>query len=81
MKPSNSVHRDMLEALYRCLHSVLNDHEAVQRSNELTPRHLLPPATQTGLPGRPRYNITSLQISHCISIGIELAADCNILWI
>lgn len=60
---------NLLGSLYRCFRNLLHDHEARQRSTEVTP-NLTPPTTLTGQPGRPRYSIAAEQISHCVSIGM-----------
>lgn len=68
---TDHVYRIMIEELYSCFKSVLEEYIAMQRSSESTPRCLIPPTRRTGCPGRPQYDITSLQISHCISIGMN----------
>lgn len=65
--PSNRDVCHLLESLHRCFCNLLREHEARQRSADA---NLLPPTTFTGQPGRPRYTITSQQISHCVSIGM-----------
>ncbi|XP_047223562.1 uncharacterized protein LOC124869640 isoform X2 [Girardinichthys multiradiatus] len=65
------AYRTMIEDLYTCFQSILEEYDAMLRSHELNPRCLLPPTKWTGFSGRPRYDITSLQISHCISIGMN----------
>ncbi|XP_047248274.1 uncharacterized protein LOC124884403 isoform X2 [Girardinichthys multiradiatus] len=65
------AYRTMIEDTYTCFQSILEEYDAMLRSHELNPRCLLPPTKWTGFPGRPRYDITSMQISHCISIGMN----------
>lgn len=61
---------DLLGSLYRCFHNLLHEHEARQRSTEVT-TNLAPPTTLTGHSGQPRYSIAADQISHCVSIGMS----------
>ncbi|XP_047241299.1 uncharacterized protein LOC124880286 isoform X2 [Girardinichthys multiradiatus] len=65
-------YRTLIEDLYTCFQSILEEYDAMLRSHEMNPRCLLPPTKWTGFPGRPQYDITALQISHCISIGMNL---------
>lgn len=55
----------LLGSLHRCFHNLLYEQEGRRRSADAN--ILLPPITFTGQPGRPRYTITSEQISHCKS--------------
>lgn len=71
IEPRYNAYRTMIEELYSCFQSVLEEYAAIQGSPELTPRCLLPPTRWTGFPGRPQYDITALQISHCISLGMN----------
>ena len=59
-----------MEALYGCLCSILSEHEATQRSNDAANTGLVPPTSLISFPGRPRYSITSEQISHCVLMGM-----------
>lgn len=65
--PWNRDVYEILGSLHRCFYNLLHEHEARQRSADA---NWLPPITFTGHPGRPRYTITSQQISHCVSIGM-----------
>ncbi|KAK0153675.1 hypothetical protein N1851_004538 [Merluccius polli] len=68
-----------MEVLYGCLCSILSEHEATQRSNDAANTGLVPPTSLISFPGRPRYSITSEQISHCVLMGMnwKRIASCN----
>lgn len=68
--PDNCDTSEILQLLYRCFLSLLRQHE--DRQSECptieTNNVPLPGTILTGLPGRPRYSITTEQIYHCVSI-------------
>lgn len=61
-----------LENLYSCLSNILQSyqHSLAHGQRELTTARV-PPTIPTGYAGRPRYNITSEQITHCLSLGMN----------
>ncbi len=66
--PWNRDVSHLLGSLHRCFCNLLHGHKARQRSADAN--IFLSPTTFTGRLGRPRYTITSEQISHCVSIGM-----------
>ena len=62
----------MLETLCGCLYSIVTGYEPTQRRHSIIANNgMLPPTILNTLPGRPRYNITNEQISHCLSMGMN----------
>ena len=56
-----------VESVYRCLRNVLN-YDTREVSSAVTPA---PPLTRINRPGRPRYDISSAQIQHCLALGMN----------
>lgn len=69
--PSNGEYIHTMEVLYGCLCGILSEHGAKQRSNDAANTGLVPPTILNNFPGRPRYSISSEQISHCVSMGMN----------
>lgn len=68
--PENRDTSEILASLYRCILNMLLDYDNRQAQLSTFENLSLPPTVSTGLAGRPRYNITAEQISHCVSIGM-----------
>ena len=67
----------ILMYLYRCLHQILSRfHAAEDQKTCLSPG---PPMCPNGLPGRPRYNITSVEIHQCMSVELNWQGTANFL--
>ena len=56
-----------VESVYRCLRNVLN-YDTREVSSAVTPA---PPLIRSNRPGRPRYDISSAQIQHCLALGMN----------
>lgn len=69
--PSHGEYIHTMESLYGCLCAILSEHEATQRAIVVANTCLVPPTILSNYPGRPRYSITSEQISHCVLMGMN----------
>lgn len=69
--PSHGVYIHEMQTLYGYLCSILSEYETTQRSNDAPNTGLVPPTTFNRFPGRPRYSISTEQISHCVSMGMN----------
>lgn len=69
--PENSDTREVSELLYRCFFGLLRQYEDRQSECPAIETNVpLPETVLTGLPGQPRYGITTQQICQYRSIGM-----------
>lgn len=66
LSPDEPRHKNSIiskESLYRCVHKFLHCYDTTESSAITTPA---PPLIRNNRTGRPRYDITSAQIEHCV---------------